>query len=90
MKSNTNVLNIVDQYDRNSKCFEIGGKWIQITIEDVGLIFVLPVEGDDFIMNKTCSLKDRGFVKDFQKYEEYHKILIGDALNDLQVEKIRR
>jgi len=31
LKSNISVLKIVDQYDRNSGCFDIGGKKIQLT-----------------------------------------------------------
>ena len=59
----------------NSKCFKIWAKKIQITIEDGALTFGLPVEGDNFIMNKTYTLKDRGFVKHYFRSEEYHKNL---------------
>ena len=62
---------------------KIGGKRIQITLEDIALTFGIPIEGYDFLMNKTCTLKDWGFVKHyfritkalFQNYEEYHKNL---------------
>ena len=75
----------------NSKCFEIGGKWIQITIEDVTLTFGLPIEGDDFIMNKTCTLKGKDFVKHyFKNLKNFTKISIEDTLNDLLVGKRRR
>ena len=91
LKSNSIVLKIVEQYDRNLKCFEIGGKRIQTTIEDVALSFGLPIEGDDFIMNKTCTLKDRGFAKHyFKNLKNITKISIENTLNDLFVEKRRR
>ena len=60
LKSNISVLKIVDQYDRESRTFLIGGKQIELTVEDVALTFGLPINGADFIMNKTCTLKDRG------------------------------
>ena len=49
LKFNISVLKIVDQYDRDSRCFKIGGKKIQLTIEDVALTFGLPIEWPDFI-----------------------------------------
>jgi len=60
MKSNISVLKIVDRYVRESRTFLIGGKLIELTVEDVALTFGLPVNMADFIMNKTCTLKDRG------------------------------
>ena len=60
MKSNISVLKIVDQYDRESRTFLIGGKLIELTVEDIALTFGLPINGADFIMNKTCTQKDRG------------------------------
>ena len=60
MKSNVSILKIVKQYDRESRTFLIGGKLIELTIEDVALTFDLPINGADFIMNKICTLKDRG------------------------------
>ena len=64
-KSNISVLKIVDQYDKDSRCFEIEGKRVQLTIEDVSLTFCLIIEGANFIMNKTCTLKDRGVIKHY-------------------------
>jgi len=76
LKSNTSVLKIIGWYDRDSKCFEIGHKRIQIILQDVALTFSLPIEEDEFIMNKTYTLKDRDFVKHyFRNNEEYHKNL---------------
>jgi len=59
LKLNISVLKIVNQYDRDSWTFLIGGKQIELTIMDVALTFGLPINGSDFIMNKTCTLKDR-------------------------------
>ena len=64
LKFNSNVLKIADQYDMNSKCFEIGGKRIQITIEDVAPTSVY-LKKLMIIMNKTRALKDRSFIKDY-------------------------
>ena len=61
IKSNISVLKIVDQYDKESMTFLIGGKLIELTVEDVVLTFGLPINGADFIMNKTCTLKDMGW-----------------------------
>jgi len=60
LKSNISLLKIVDQYDRDSRSFLIGGKQVELTVEDVALTFGLPINGTDFIMNKTCTFKDRG------------------------------
>ena len=60
MKSNISVLKIVDQYDRESMTYLIRGKLIELTVEDVALKFSLPMNEAYFIMNKTCTLKDRG------------------------------
>jgi len=60
LKSNINVLKIIDQYDRYTRTFLIGGKQIELTVEDVALTFGLPINEADFIMNKTCTMKDRG------------------------------
>ena len=49
LKSNINVLKIVNQYDRNTRTFIIGGKQIELTVEDVALTFGLPVNGVDFV-----------------------------------------
>ena len=51
-----------------SKTFLIGGKLIELTVEDVTLMFSLPINGADFIMNKTCTLKDGGNKTLFTKY----------------------
>ena len=45
LKSNVAVLRILDQYDRNTRTFTIGGKEIELTVEDVALTFGLPVNG---------------------------------------------
>ena len=51
------------------RTFLIGGKQIELTVEDVTLTFGLPINGADFIMNKTCTLKDWGGEKTlFPKY----------------------
>ena len=60
LKSNISVLKIVNQYDRDTITFLIGGKQIELTVEDYTLTFGLPINGSDFIMNKTCTMKDRG------------------------------
>ena len=61
LKSNISVLKIVHQYDRDTMTFLIGGKKIQLTVEDVALTFGLPINEADFIMNKTCTMKDGGY-----------------------------
>ena len=60
LKSNISLLKIVDQYDRELRSFLIGGKQVELTVKDVALTFSLPINGTDFIMKKTCTLKDRG------------------------------
>ena len=40
LKSNISVLKIVNQYDRDSMTFLIGGKKIKIIVEDVGRILM--------------------------------------------------
>ena len=43
LKSNISVLKLVDQYDRDTMTFRIGGKQIELTVEDVALTFGLPI-----------------------------------------------
>jgi len=91
LKSNVAVLRILDQYDRNTKTFTIGGKEIELTVEDVALTFGLPVNGADFVMNKTCTMKDRGVIKHyFPNIKKITKVSIEEALDDLLVKKRRR
>ena len=45
MKSNISVLKTVDQYNMESRTFLIGGKLIELTVEDVVLTFGLPSMG---------------------------------------------
>ena len=88
LKSNINILKIVNQYDKNSRSFLIWDKQIEITVKDVALTFGLPINGSDFIMNKTCTLKDRGVIKYyFPSIKKITKISIEDALDDLQVKR---
>ena len=47
LKSNISVLKIVDQYDRDTRTFRIGGKQIELTVEDVALTFGLPINGEN-------------------------------------------
>ena len=54
------MLKIVDKYDRESRTFLIEDKQIELTVEDVTLTFGLPINEADFIMNKTCTMKDKG------------------------------
>ena len=67
LKSNVSVSKIVDKYNRNLRCFKISGKRIQLTKEDMALTSGLPIEGADFIMNKTYTLKDKGVNKHYFK-----------------------
>ena len=60
LKSNISLLKIVDQYDRDTRTFIIGGKQIELTVEDVALTFGLSINWTDFIKNMTCTMKDRG------------------------------
>ena len=91
LKFNISVLKIVDQYDRDSRCFEIRGERIQLMIENVVLTFGLPIEGDGFIMNKICTLKDRGVIKYyFRNVKKIIKISIEDAFDDFLVKQRRR
>ena len=90
LKSNIILLKIVDQCDRDSRSFLIGGKLVELTVENVALTFYLPINGTDFIMNKTCTLKDRGVIKHyFSKIKKITKIFIEKALDDLLVKKRR-
>ena len=51
LKSNISVLKIVDNYDRESMTFPIGGQTkIELTVDDVSLTFNLPINEADFIM----------------------------------------
>ena len=38
-----------------------GDKQIELTVENVALTFGLSINEADFIMNKTCTMKDRGY-----------------------------
>ena len=91
LKSNVAVLRILDQYDRDTRTFRIGGKQIELTVEDVILTFDLPIIGVDFIMNKTCTMKDRGVIKHyFPNIKKITKVSIKEALDDLLVKRRRR
>ena len=60
-------------------------------MEDVVLTFGLPINGADFIMNKTCTMKDRGVIKYyFPNIKKITKVSIEEALDDLLVKKRRR
>ena len=60
-------------------------------MEDVALTFGLPINGADFIMNKTCTMKDRGVIKHyFPNIKKITKVSIEEALDDLLVKKRRR
>jgi len=90
LKSNISVLKIMDQCDLDSRSFLIGGKWIETTIENVALTFGT-INGADFIMNKTCTLKDRGVIKHyFSNIKKITKIFIEETLDDLLIKKRRR
>ena len=81
LKSSISVLKIVNQYDRDSRSFQIDGKRLHLTVKDVALTFSLSINGADFIMNKTCTLKDRGTIKHyFSNNKKNTKISIGEAL----------
>jgi len=57
-------------------------------VEDVALTFGLPVNGAALIMNKACTLKDRGVIKHyFKNVKKITKISIEKALDDLLVKK---
>ena len=56
--------------------------------ENMVLTFGVPIEGADFIMNKTYTLKDRGIIKYY--FNKITKISIEDALGNLLVKKRRR
>ena len=60
LKLNISVLKIVDQYDRHIRTFIIGSKQIELIVDDAALTFGLPINWADFIMNKTCTMKDMG------------------------------
>ena len=84
-------MKIVDQYDSDLRSFLIVSKRIKLTVEDVALTFGLPINVADFIMNKTCILKDRGVIKHyFTNIKKITKIFIEDALDDLLVKMRRR
>ena len=79
---------IVDQYDRNSRSFQIDGKRIHLTVEDVALTFGLLINRANFIMNKSCTLKDRGAIKHYiSNVKKITKISIEETLDDLLVKK---
>ena len=91
LKSNVVVLRILDQYDRDTRTFRIEGKQIELTAEDVALTFGLPIIGADFIMNKTCTMKNRGVIKHyFSNIKKITKVSIEEVLDDLLVKKRRR
>ena len=59
-------------------------------MEDVALTFCLPVNGADFVMNKTCTMKDRGVIKHyFPNIKKIIKVSIEEALDDLLVKRRR-
>ena len=58
--------------------------------QDVALTFGLPIIGADFIMNKTCTMKDRGVIKHyFPNIKKITKVSIEEVLDDLLVKKRR-
>ena len=60
-------------------------------MEDVALTFGLPIIGADFIMNTTCTMKDRGVIKYyFPNIKMITKVSIEEVLDDLLVKKRRR
>ena len=78
----------MDQYDRDSRSFQIDGKRIHLTVEDVALTFGLLINGANFIMNKSCTLKDRGVIKHYiSNVKKITKISIEEALVDVLEEK---
>ena len=90
LKSKISVLKIVKHYNKDSRCFNIGGERIQLMLEDVALMFGLPMEGDNFIMNKMCTLKDMDVIKHyFKNVKNITKISIEEALDDLLRKKER-
>ena len=57
-------------------------------MEDVALTFGLPINESDFIMNKICTMKDRGVIKHyFPNIKKITKVSIEEALDDLLVKK---
>ena len=59
-------------------------------MEDVALTFGLPINVADFIMNKTCTMKDRGVIKHyFPNIKKITKVSIEEALDDHLVKKRR-
>jgi len=90
MKSNISVLKIVDRYDMDSRTILIEGKQIELTIKFHALTFGLFINGADFIMNKTYTLKDRGVIKYyFSNIKKIMKVSIEEALDNLLVKKRR-
>ena len=88
LKSNISVLKIVNQYDKDSRSFQIGSKRIHLTIEDVAFTLGLPINRADFVMNKTCILKDREVIKHyFSNVKKITKISIEEVLDNLLVKK---
>jgi len=50
--------------------------------------FDLPINGADLIMNKTCTLKDKGVIKHyFKNIKKITKFSIEETLDDLLVKK---
>jgi len=57
-------------------------------VEDVSLTFGLPINRADFIINKTCTMKDRGVIKYyFPNIKKITKVSIEEVLDDLLVKK---
>ena len=83
------MLKIVDQYDRDTRTFRIGGKEIEMIVEDVALTFGLPINGADFIMNKTCTMNRRVLKYYFPNIKKITKVSIEETLDDLLVKKRR-
>ena len=60
-------------------------------MKDIALTFGLPIIEADFIMNKTCIMKDRGVIKHyFPNIKKITKVSIEEGLDDLLVKKRRR
>jgi len=54
----------------------------------VALTFSLPINEANFIMNKTCTLKDKGVIKHyFTNVNKITKISIEEVSDDLLVKK---
>ena len=64
LKSNTGIIRISGICNKNTQHFKIGGRSIELSVEDIVLTFGLPALRVDLLPNRKCNIQ-RGFLKHY-------------------------